>query len=402
MAKSASIRFVALAVGLVTASGTAFAQPNACHRYRVELASLDRGGGASGYEAAAQRQRGEIGRLSAYYQSLGCDRGRFLFFGSPPPAECGDIAQRIQMMQANFHQLAARANPHGDRQARRQQLLAAIEQACDPRQLAAVGDPFAEERRRQEAERRARFRSLNDDDRRATGGGKTVCVRTCDGYFFPLHNLPDGRGGANEMCKALCPGAETAAYSMPSGEGEIEQAVSVAGRKPYTRLAAAFKYQKSFDASCSCKKDGQSWAQALQKAEKMLDHHRGDVIVTAKKADELSRPKSIRTAGKSRKPETPRETFASNKTEISPAVATQVAAQKTVATSERDVETTGSVKVATDGKDSAGIGPQTIDAPAPLSQDAGPTVDVKDEEGARRKVRIVAPGVIPVPKVETQ
>jgi hypothetical protein len=401
MIRPAAFRFVAFALALAAASGTAFAQSSACQRYRAELGALDRGGGGSGYEAAAQRQRSEIGRLSAYYQSLGCDRGRFLFFGSPPPAECGGIAQRIQMMQANVHQLAARADPH-DRQARRQQLLAAIEHACDPRQLAAPSDPLAEERRRQAAERRARFRSLeDDDDRRATGGGKIVCVRSCDGFFFPLHNLPDGRAGANQMCKALCPGAETAAYSMPSGEGDIEHAVSLTTRRPYTRLGTAFKYQKSFDASCSCKKDGQTWAQALQKAERMLDHHRGDIIVTAKKAEELSRPKSIRTAGKSRKKEAPRETFASNRTEASPAVAAEAAVQKAAASPGRDVETTGSVNVPTASKASSGIGPQTIDAPEPLSQNAGPTVDVKDDASGQRKVRIVAPDLIPVPRTET-
>jgi hypothetical protein len=389
-------RLFALSVGLLT-GGAALAQSGACQRYRAELASIDRGG-SSGFAAAVQQQRSEIARLAGYYHSLGCDRGFSFFSGAP--MECGAIAQRIRLMQATYNQIAVRADPYGD-QARRRQLLAAIEQACSPESL------HAERRRRQQEleQRRVRLQDDEEDDdrKRPTGGSRIVCVRACDGYFFPLHNLPDGRGGADQMCKALCPGAEAAAYSMPGGDGEIEEAVSLKSRKPYVQLANAFKFQKSFDPACSCKAEGQTWAQALQKAEKMLDRHRGDIIVTAAKAEELSRPKSIRTANRTRKPETkpqaepgPRESFASNRTEVGPVATAAKAAQTAV-----DVDSTGSVAaVPTASKASSGIGPQSIESPKAVAQDEGPEVELKDDEGVKRKVRIVAPNVIPVPKIE--
>jgi hypothetical protein len=59
--------------------------------------------------------------------------------------------------------------------------------------------------------------------------------------------------------------------------------------KPYMQLANALKYQKSYDPSCSCKKDGETWARALQKAERMLAAHKSDVLVTQEVADRLSR-----------------------------------------------------------------------------------------------------------------
>ena len=147
-------------------------------------------------QGAANRQRQDIARLTAYYQSIGCERVQFLFFGSAPPAECPAIAQRINAMQASYGRLAGAAESNGS-DLRRRQLTAAIRRTCNPQR---------------EAEER-RSRATDDDESpRRLGGGRLVCVRACDGYFFPLHNLPRSkRSDADDMCKALCPGAETAA-----------------------------------------------------------------------------------------------------------------------------------------------------------------------------------------------
>lgn len=408
-------RFFALLVG-VAMSGSALAQSGACQRFRAELASLDRGGGSGGFEAAAQRQRSEIARLSGYRQSLGCDQGGFFIFGEPP-AECAAIGQRIRLMQATYNQLAARS-ADAPSPAQRNRLVAAVREACAPQRTAALQEPprsaesLYAERRRQDAERRARAKSDEGERKTATGGSRVVCVRACDGFFFPLSNTPDGRGGADQMCKALCPGAETVAYSMPA-DGEIEQAVSLAKRRPYVQLAGAFKFQKSVDASCACRKAGETWAQSLQRAEKMIARNKGDIIVTAKKAEELSRPKSIRVATRKPKPAEPgpSESYASikpeaapaeAKVEISPAMASRAAVQKADGKAEIDVESTGSLTVPTASKASSGIGDKAIEGAKPLPQNDGPKIEFKEGDGAVRKVRIVAPGVIPVPKVEAR
>jgi hypothetical protein len=416
MFKHSLSRSVLVFLGIAM-SGSALAQSGACQRYRAELASLGSGGGG-GFEAAAQRQRYEISRLAGYYQSLGCNGGGGFFMFGEPPAECAAIGQRIRLMQATYNQLAARSDS-GASPARRNQLVAAVREACRPQTVALqepsrAAEKLYAERRRQDAERRAQAKSearSEDSDRKApTGGGRVVCVKTCDGSFFPMENSPDGRGGADQMCKALCPGAETVAYSMPS-DGEIEQAVSLAKRKPYVQLAAAFKFQKSVDASCACRKPGETWAQALQRAEKMIARS-GDIIVTAKKAEELSRPKSIRVASRNAKPAEagPRETYASikpepaaadAKTEVTAAVASKVAVQKADVKPEVDIDATGSLKVPTASNASSGIGEQVAQA-KPLAQGDGPKIELKEGDGAVRKVRVVAPGVIPVPKVEAR
>ena len=97
----------------------------------------------------------------------------------------------------------------------------------------------------------------------ARAGGKAVCVRSCDGAFFPLSYSASGGGldSLAEMCRALCPNAEVTLYTYPVS-GEIEQAVSINGAR-YIDSPTALRYRKVFDSSCSCRRRGQTWASAL-------------------------------------------------------------------------------------------------------------------------------------------
>ncbi|WP_027170969.1 DUF2865 domain-containing protein [Methylobacterium sp. 10] len=234
--------------------------PNAqCQRYRFELANLSDGANT------ARALQNEIGRLEAYYRTLSCEGGKFLFFDSRPP-QCGAVEQRIRALQAGYGAENGEVTA-----ARRRQLTAAIASSCADSGPKIVEGVTGEQRGR--------------------GGPQVVCVRTCDGAYFPMNNLPDGREGANELCQALCPGTEAVAYSMPHGDDALKQAASVKGSRAYVSLANAFKFQKSFTPDCSCKKANQTWAQSLVKAESMLVRHKGDIFVTPMQAEAMSRPK---------------------------------------------------------------------------------------------------------------
>jgi len=395
---------VALA-GLLAVGESALAQSAACQRYRAELASL--GSGGSRGAGAARQQRAEIARLAGYYHSIGCTEGGF--FG--PPSECGAIAGRIQAMQANYGRLAGQADDTG---ARRRQLLAAIQQACQPQREARLEvkpprapvekasiEKVAEEKpRRMAAERRGR----DEDDRlrRGLGGGRLVYARACDGFFFPLTSAPEGH--ADAMCQALCPGAQAAAYSMPNGEdAALDRAVSLKG-KPYARLASAFKFQKGVDASCSCKGEGQTWAQALARAEVMLKRRPGDIVVTAQKAEELSRPKIALAAkrGRDKAPKAPLDVETTGSVQPSQA-ATPSQATPAQAAAAKASEPTEAAKpesvalVPTASRASSGIGPKSIEGVKVIPRTEGPKREVTDDQGVTRTVRIVAPNVIPVP-----
>lgn len=336
MKLSSSLRRLALLATLTGLSTGALAQ-GACERYRAELTQLNRSGAATrGAEIAAQRQRNEIVRLANYYRGIGCEQASIFF---QAPAECGAIASRIRALQASYGSVADQGGlDPAAIDARRRQLQAAIARTCDAPTPPPVASPPTEAT--------------------ARGGGRLVCVRTCDGYFFPIETEPRGRRSTEELCQALCPNAETAVYRAPR-DGSIEDAVSDRGRS-YMQLANALKYQKGTDPSCSCRKPGQSWAEALQKADRLIEREKSDVVVTAAMAERLSRP---RIAG----PQSRR---------LKSGDAAQVVAATNTGT------------------------PTTIAPSASGRADVDVTGSVASGPGTPQRPRIIAPDIVPIPKPE--
>jgi hypothetical protein len=286
-------------------------------------------------------------------------------------------------MEASYAELAAQGDQAGNVEARRRQLQVAIEQACSAQQDAFSGPRgffeslFGPPRGARAQPDIAPETPLNSGEDQPLGGRRLVCVRTCDGFFFPLSNAPNGREGADEMCQALCPGSETVAFAAPSSDDSLSRAVSLKGR-PYTSLPTAFKFQKSFDESCTCKKGDESWAQVLRRAEGMLDQKRGDIIVTAQKSEELSRPK------------------------VSPQQAKKAADRKASDESEAQAAADAGASAPTASQESSGIGPKSIETSRVIGRSEGPAREVTTENGTKRTVRIVAPNVIAVPDTKAR
>lgn len=111
------------------------------------------------------------------------------------------------------------------------------------------------------------------------GGPRAYCVRTCDGFFFPMGPTTSGaaRDTQQASCDALCPGAETVLYSV-ARQGTIEDATNARGQ-PYTALRTAFRFRQSVERTCSCQ------ANATQGLARLPVTHDptlrpGDVVVT--------------------------------------------------------------------------------------------------------------------------
>ena len=83
--------------------------------------------------------------------------------------------------------------------------------------------------------------------------GRPVCVRLCDGAYFPVSS---GAHEANDeaICRGLCPDADTAVYLQPKRSDDIADAVSKTGR-PYSELPTALHYRTALDKSCVCHRD---------------------------------------------------------------------------------------------------------------------------------------------------
>jgi hypothetical protein len=125
-------------------------------------------------------------------------------------------------------------------------------------------------------------------------------VRTCDGYYFPISYATNASRFAQDekTCQRLCPAAEVQLFAYPTEGSDIAQATSTSGA-PYSQLPNAFKYRQSFDAACSCRKPGQSWADAVGKDEAV---EAGDIVVTEDRAKQMALPPAQKGQTKGRQP----------------------------------------------------------------------------------------------------
>jgi hypothetical protein len=373
MTKTSLLRSLIAVTAFLVAGEAALAQSPECQRFRAELASLERNRGGAPTQQM-QAQRAEISRLARYYSSIGCERGPLGFLSGPAPAECPTIAQQIRQLEAGYGRLAAQAVDTSEVDFRRRQLQAAVQQTCSTDQPRGFFESLFGPPRSQQPQQQIMPEGqpiIADEGQRSMGGGRLICVKTCDGSFFPLTAPPGGGQSADEMCQALCPGTETTAYAYPGGDDGLSRAASLAGDRPYTSLANAFKFRKSFDESCACKKQDESWAVVLRKAESMLDQRKGDMIVTAEKAEELSRPKAVQA-----------RKAAEKKADEEEKAAAEIAAAAPTAS-----------------KESAGIGPQSIENTTIVGQNEGAQREMQSTTGTKT-VRVIAPDLIPVPTTQ--
>ncbi len=293
-------------------AGNAAARSQTCVRLESQLATVDRGvvdparaDQIKRYEDAAAKQQSELDRLGQQSQRQGCQGGGFfaLFSGQSP--QCGPLNNQVQQMRANLDrtltEIQRLQGNSGEREGQRRGILVALGQNdCGPqyRQYANSGGPAGF------------FDSLFG------GGGysspapgaplagtyRTLCVRSCDGYYFPISysTVPSKFAEDEQQCRRLCPAAEVTLYSHRNPGEDVARAVSSSGRL-YTDLPTAFSYRKQYNAACSCRAPGQSWADALrQGGDQSVE--RGDIVVTEERARQLSQPR-FDAQGKPLKPD---------------------------------------------------------------------------------------------------
>ena len=125
-----------------------------------------------------------------------------------------------------------------------------------------------------------------------SGTYRTLCVRTCDGYYFPISysTVPSKFADDERLCQRMCPATEAVLYSHRNPGEDITRAVSATGGL-YTELPNAFSYRKAFNNACSCRMPGQTWADALRQLDDQTIE-RGDIVVqTEEQAKALSQPR---------------------------------------------------------------------------------------------------------------
>ena len=120
------------------------------------------------------------------------------------------------------------------------------------------GPQYQQEARRRDAARNP-FSSLWGEESEGPRGSpnqfgnlpfatyRTLCVRLCDGYYFPVSfsTLPNHFQRDADVCQSQCAAPAELFYHQNPG-GAVEQMVSVSSQQPYTGLKSAWRYRKEF------------------------------------------------------------------------------------------------------------------------------------------------------------
>lgn len=102
----------------------------------------------------------------------------------------------------------------------------------------------------------ARPYGLQHPDRQAPRlGGKyrTLCVRMCDGYYFPISGSVSQSAFYRDAqtCRRSC-GSQAELFYHASSSGDASEMVDLTGRS-YARLPNAFRYRKQLVEGCRCR-----------------------------------------------------------------------------------------------------------------------------------------------------
>lgn len=355
---AASALFVVAATGTVLAQGAPppGGQPGnanpVCQRLEGQLAAIDRGSGDPGkadqvrrYEEAATRQQGELDRVTAQAKKLGCDSSGFFSLFSGQNAQCGPVNNQIQQMRANLDQINTslerlRGGGNLERDQQRRSVLAALGQNnCGPQYASAnrQGGGFFDNifgGNQSPAAPSGEFAA-------PSGTYRTVCVRACDGYYFPISFATSQSRFADDerSCKSLCPATDANLYAYRNPGEDINQAVSISGQ-PYSASPNAFRFRQEFTPSCQCKAAGQTWSDALKNIDDKASAQQGDIIVTEEQAKRMSQPPAgvKQPAAAQRKGTAPAPTAAQP---AAPAQADAPAATSTAGSENRPIRSVG-------------------------------------------------------------
>jgi len=286
--------------------GAANPAPNAnpiCVRLESQLTALTQGSvdpvraeQIKRTEDAIAKQQADLDRTVAQAHKAGCaGQGFFAFFSALSP-QCGPITSQIQQMRGNLDRMISDVeqlkNGNSGQEGQRRALIGQLAQSNCGAQYTAAANSWGGPQGFFDALFGGGTIINPGGDGAPSGTYHTVCVRACDGYYFPISysTLPNRFADDARACQRLCPAAEAELYSFRNPGEDMEQAVSVSGQ-PYTALPNAFRYRKEIIAGCSCRRPGQSWADALKNADDSSTLESGDIVVTDQNAKALSQPK---------------------------------------------------------------------------------------------------------------
>jgi hypothetical protein len=252
-------------VGLALAQGLSEQQVR-CLQLQQELAAAQGGGGVNREELGRIEQ--QIAQADRVFQGTraamddaGCFDSFFIFGrGLVRSPKCLKMNDRVEDARRQLTQLQQQRQAlmggggNKRRQAELQQAMARSGcggvRAPQPRRGGGLFDFFGGGRddEVEELPQTPIYRSIDPN-----GRYRSVCVRLCDGFFYPIHYSTYGSqlGQDAQQCQSSCAApAELYVYRNPGQD--IEQAVSLTG-SAYMDLPVALRFRKEYVRGCSCK-----------------------------------------------------------------------------------------------------------------------------------------------------
>ncbi|MCO6186318.1 DUF2865 domain-containing protein [Rhizobium sp. L1K21] len=251
-----------------------------CQRLNAKLSSatvtIGNTQSARKYSQAITRQQREMRKVQSDLRSLGCSSGSVIVFGGANAQNCKLLSTTLDRMERNLETLERQrkslVSPSLSKSARKRILASLEANGCN-------GLKDAEETAGDQPQKQIELaynsistpetlRQLNDAEPQSYqitslggvgehGNLRTVCVRTCDGGFFPISSnaTPADFARDAQVCSMMCPGVSTqlfyhALYSQESG-----QMMSTVNGTPYEEMPFAYKYrngQPNSSKACSC------------------------------------------------------------------------------------------------------------------------------------------------------
>ena len=235
---------------------TADANTRLCRQLESELASLGkRGNSASSakarrHDVAIQRQEQQMQKARQQAQRAGCGRS---IFGAAI-GFCGELAATMQRMERNLtdlkRQRARMGRTNNVREKSRILALIDVNGCREKKRTESLGIASGSG---STGENSPSTTHLPD----ASGTYRTMCVRTCDGYYFPISWSVSASVFERDqnVCQNMCRGTKVELHYHHVTGQESEDMISVSTGLPYRSLPNAFRYRQagaSLPQGCGC------------------------------------------------------------------------------------------------------------------------------------------------------
>jgi uncharacterized protein DUF2865 len=281
-----------------------------CDRLSAQLASVPSGAGSTTnyrrYATAARKQSGQIKQVRGDLKRYGCSSGSFIVMGGANGAACKKLSDAEAKMQANLRALERKRDTYAAEtsgKAQRQRVLAALrangclDQPETKRKVVPIpaGTQASTRVTTELSPTRRNGMTIVDrsggsdgvplgssgnarivvEHKSAQGGNlRTLCVRACDGYFFPISSAATSAdfGRDRRTCQMMCPGTQTDLFYHSVYGQESEDMVSVTSGLPYSEMPNAFRYLSGDARGSGCGCNMSAFYKEMQRREAIFNN----------------------------------------------------------------------------------------------------------------------------------